>query len=230
MLISIRKQFRWLIKFLGNMLNRYLYGGEDIERLSRVQDHRLQEKFQAKLLKKIAKLYPDYMEVPRINDIIERCFHSMGGEWSSLQRGVIIGGYTIIAKSISVITVAMSLYIFHPLLCCIVLLAPIPTLYTTYIGNKLNFKFIRDNGEILRKAEYYQNVLLGNSAKEVKVFNLFDFFFGKWKELADDYLIRERKNQLNVFVLGTISGFISNIASIAASIMAIVLMTQRINT
>ncbi|MCL1795088.1 MAG: ABC transporter ATP-binding protein/permease [Oscillospiraceae bacterium] len=216
----------WFIGFLSNMIGRYLYGGEDIERLSKVQDHRLQEKFQEKLFKKISKLYPDYMEVPKINDIINRSFDSMGSEWSSLQRGVIIEGYVIIAKIVSVVMVAASLYIFNPWLCFIVLIAPLPTLYTTYVGNKLNFKFSRDNGKILREAGYYQGVLLGGSAKEVKALNLFDFFFAKWKVLADDYVVKEKKNQMNVFILGTVSGFISNTASIAANVFAIVLMTQ----
>jgi len=216
----------WLAGFACNLIDRYLYGGEDIERLSKVQDHRLQEKFQAKLFKKISRLYPDYMEVPRINDIIERSFGSIGNEWSSLQRGVIIEGYIIIAKLVSVAMVAASLYIFHPLLCLIVLIAPIPTLYTTYAGNKLNFKFTRDNSKILRQAGYYQNVLLGSSAKEVKALNLFDFFFAKWKALTDDYVIREKKNQMNVFLLGAASGFVTNLANVAANVFAIVLLTQ----
>lgn len=120
----------------------------------------------------------------------------------------------------------MSLYIFHPLLCLIVLVAPLTTLYTTYVGNKLNFKFLRDNGAILREAEYYQGVLLSGSAKEVKSLNLFDFFFKKWKVLADNYINKEKKNQLNVFILSTVSGFITNIAIISANVFAIVLMTQ----
>lgn len=216
----------WAMGFVNELIGRYLYGGEDIERLSKVQDHRLQEKFQAKLFKKISRLYPDYMEVPRINDIIERSFNSMGGEWSSLQRGVIIEGYVIIAKLVSVVMVAASLYIFHPLLCLIILVAPIPTLYTTYVGNKLNFKFIRDNSKIMREAGYYQSVLLGSSAKEVKALNLFDFFFKKWKALTDDYVIREKKNQLNILILGTVSAILANLANIAANVFAIVLMTQ----
>lgn len=216
----------WLLQFLGDLIYRYLYGGEDIERLSKVQDHRLQEKFQSRLFEKIAGLCPEYMEVPRINDMIERCFDSMGSEWSSLQRGVMIEGYVIIAKAVSVIMVAASLYLFHPLLCFVVLAAPIPTLYTTYIGNRLQFRFSRDNQEILREAGYYQGLLLGTSAKEVKAFNLFDFFFGKWKALADDYVIREKKNQRNVFLLGTASGLISNLANVGANILAILLLTQ----
>ncbi len=216
----------WVIKVLSDLITRYLYGGEDIERLSRVQDHRLQEKFQAKLFKKISKLYPDYMEVPKIEDIINRSFTSMGGEWSSLQRGVMIEGYVIIANVVSVVMVAASLYIFHPLLCLIVLIAPLPTLYTTFVGNKLNFKFSRDNGPILREAGYFEGVLLGSSSKEVKSLNLFDFFFAKWKTLADDYVNKEKKNQTNVFILGMASGLIVNIANITANVFAIILMTQ----
>lgn len=216
----------WLLRFLGDLANRYLYGGEDIERLSKVQDHRLQEKFQSKLFEKISRLYPDYMEVPKINDMIDRCFTSMGSEWSSLQRGVIIEGYVIIAKAVSVVMVAASLYLFHPLLCLVVLIAPIPTLYTTYIGNKLTFQFSRDNGKILREAEYYQNLMLGPSAKEVKAFNLFDFFFAKWKGLADDYVEKEKRNQRNVFFLGLASSMVSNLASAGANVFAILLMAQ----
>lgn len=216
----------WLLRFLGDIANRYLYGGEDIERLSKVQDHRLQEKFQSRLFEKISRLYPDYMEVPKINDMIDRCFDSMGSEWSSLQRGVIIEGYVILAKAVSVAMVAASLYLFHPLLCLVVLIAPVPTLYTTYIGNKLTFKFSRDNGKILREAGYYQDLMLGTTAKEVKAFHLFGFFFGKWKALADDYVAKEKRNQRNVFFLGLASGMVSNLAAAAANIFAILLMAQ----
>jgi len=216
----------WLISFLSTLLNSYLYGGEDIQRLSKVQDHRLQEKFQSKMFRKISKLYPDYMEVPKINDMITRSFDSMGSEWSSLQRGVMIEGYAIIARVVSVVMVALSLYMFSPLLSFIVLAAPLPSLYTTYIGNKLNFKFSRDNAPILREANYFQEVLLGSSAKEVKALNLFDFFFGKWKPLADEFLLKERKNRMRIFIMGTISGLISNIASVGANVFAIILMTR----
>jgi len=216
----------WLMGFLGTLLNSYLYGGENIQRLSKVQDHRLQERFHAKMFRKISKLYPDYMEVPKINDMINRSFNSMGDEWSSLQRGVMIDGYVIIARIVSVIMVALSLFVFNPLLSLIVLAAPLPSLYTTYVGNKLNFKFSRDHEPILRKANYYQDVLLGTSAKEVKALNLFDFFFGKWKPLADEYLLKERKNRMRIFVMGTISGVISNIASVGANVFAIILLTR----
>ena len=216
----------WVINFLIVLLNQYLYGGEGIQRLSKVQDHRLQEKFRAKMFKKISKLYPDYMEVPKINDMINRSFDSMGGEWSSLQRGVMIEGYVIIARVVSVVMVAISLFLFNPLLSFIVLAAPLPTLYTTYIGNKLNFKFSRDNGPILRNANYFQGIMLGPSAKEIKALNLFDFFYGKWKPLADEYLLKERQNRMRVFFIGTASDIISNFANVGANVFAIILLTR----
>jgi ATP-binding cassette subfamily B protein len=214
------------LDFVIELINRYVYGSEYIERLSVVQDNRLREKFHAKLYRKIARLYPEYLEVPRINDIIARSFKSIGDEWSPLQRGVMIEGYAITARAVSVVAAAASLYLFHPLLSLIVLLAPLPTLYTTYVGNKLEFRFTRDNTKILREADYYQGVLLGPSAKEVKVLNLFDFFFAKWKALADDYLIRETRNQRNVFLLCAASGFVANLANVAANVFAIVLLTR----
>ncbi|HHV95716.1 MAG TPA: ABC transporter ATP-binding protein [Clostridiaceae bacterium] len=43
---------------------------------------------------------------------------------------------------------------------------------------------------------------------------------------ADDYEIKEKKNQMNVFILGAVSGFVTNMASVAANVFAIILMTQ----
>ena len=216
----------WMISFLSSIIERFLYGQEDIERLSKVQDHRLQEKFQAKMFEKISKLYPDYMEVPRINDIIARSFDAIGSEWSSLQKDVIIEGYMIIAKLFSVVVIAVSLYSYHPALLFITLIAPLPTIYTTYVGNKLIYRFSRDHSSMLREADYYQGVLLGKSAKEVKALNTFDFFYGKWKRLVDNYTVKEKKNQIAVFFLNASSSLISNFASIAASIISIVLLTR----
>ncbi|MCL2015855.1 MAG: ABC transporter ATP-binding protein/permease [Defluviitaleaceae bacterium] len=216
----------WVIGFVSHLIQRFTEGYEDIERLNAVQSNRLQEKYQTKMLAKIQRLYPDYMEVPRINDIINRSFEAMGGSWSGLQQSVMVRGYLIIAKIVSVVAVAASLFIFNPWLTLLVLLAPLPTLYTTYVGNKLNFKFSRDNQKVLRESDYYQGVMVGQSASEVKALNLFDFFFAKWKVLADDYTVREKKNQLVVFLLGSVSGFITNIASIVAQIFAIILLTQ----
>ncbi|MCL2591907.1 MAG: ABC transporter ATP-binding protein/permease [Defluviitaleaceae bacterium] len=216
----------WLIRFVNTIIDRYIYGHEEIERLSKVQELRLQEKFQEKLFTKISKLYPEYMEVPMISDMISNNFNSMASERSSLQKGIIIDGFSIIAKSVSLIMIAASLYMFNPFLCLIIIIAPIPTLYTTYIGNKLKHKLIIDSRTMLREAEYYENLIKDISVKEIKTMNLFSFFFFKWKTVIDNYSLKERKNQFYLFLLGIFNSVISNSVNVIAIAFAILLMMQ----
>lgn len=216
----------YIINYVVGLLNRYTQAMEDIERLDIVQRNRFQERFDTKMYTKISALSPECMEVPRINDIIKRTFDFTGDAWSGLNRNVMVTGYMIIAKAVSVAAIAASLYLFHPYLCLIVLIAPIPTLYTTYVGNKLKFKFARDNAKLMREAGYYQKLLLGGASKEIKALNLFSFFYDKWKVIIDDYTKKEKRTQLISTLLGTISNFISNMASVGANILAIVLMAR----
>ncbi len=60
----------------------------------------------------------------------------------------------------------------------------------------------------------------------MKAFNLFDFFFAKWKALADEYVVKEKRNQRNVFFLGLASGLVADLAVAAANIFAILLMAR----
>jgi len=212
--------------YIREILVRCIYGNNFIDMLLIVQFHRLQEKFQLRLNKKVTSLHPEYLEVPKVNDIISRSYDAIGGFQSRLQYGVVVQGYAVIALAFGVIAAAAALYIFSPLLVLIVLVAPVPVLYTTYVHNKLSFKFARDNAPILRQAGYYQNILLGRSMKEVKANNLFDFFYTKWKVLIDDYNVRERRNRLLMFILDTANSMISTVVIVVMQVYAIVLLSQ----
>lgn len=212
------------INFLISLLNRYLNGGEDIERLDIVQSNHFQENVNARLYEKISALSPEYMEVPKINDDISRVFSFVGDGWTGMNRSVMISGYQIAARVISVVSIALSLYFFHPLLCVIVLIAPIPILYTSFVQNKLSYKFIKDNSDLSRRISYFQSLLIGKSIKEIKTLHAFDFFFSKWKESSDEYIRKETKKQIRSSILGVISTTITNIASISANVFAIILM------
>lgn len=216
----------WATLFFAELAGRFVYGNNFIEMLSVVQYHRLQEKFQIHLNQKVSNLHPEYLEVPKVNDIIKRSYDSVAGHRSPLQHGVIVQGYTIIAKVVSVSMVFATLFIFSPLLSIIVFFAPIPVLYTTYIHNKLTFKFSRDNTATLRELNYYQSLFLGKAMKEIKVFNLFSYFFSKWKRTADNYLEKERRNQLVIFLLNSINSIILNVSVGIVQIIAIVLLAH----
>lgn len=220
----------YLIYSLCTLINRYVNAWEDIERLDRVQLNRLQEQFHSRVYKKIASLPPDYMEVPKINDNIKRVFDYTQNGWDGMNRQVMLSGYMIIAKIVSVVSIACTLWIFNPWLTLIVLIAPIPTLYTTYVGNKLRFKLIKDNSQLIRESNYYQNLMLGAAAKEIKALGLHDFFFLKWKRLADEYTRKEKETQVRRATLGIISNTISSLASVGANIFAIILMSRGLIT
>lgn len=213
------------LNYLCALLNRYLYMYEQIERVDIVQANRFQEKLDARLYRKLASLSPEYLEIAKTNDLIERVFRFTADGWSGLNRMVMMNGYSIIARTVSVLTIAATLYLFSPWLCLLILIAPIPTLYTTYIDSKLSFRFLKDNSELARKGNYLQNIMLNAGAKEMRTLGLFDFFFGKWKKAADEYTALERKKQFRSSALGAIRNAISALTLSAAYALAIALMT-----
>ncbi len=215
----------YLIGFLTDLIHRYTHASEDIERLDKVQMNRLQERLNTRIYAKIARLSPEAMEVPKINDTIKQVFDYTQNGWDGMNREIMVNGYMIIAKAVSVVSIALSLWLFHPLLTLIVLIVPIPTLYTTYIGNKLRFKLIKANAKLVREFTYYQDLMLGPTAKEIKALGLHDFFFEKWRTLCDRYTVEEKRTQVRSALLSTLSTAISTLASVGANVFAILLMT-----
>jgi ATP-binding cassette, subfamily B, bacterial len=215
----------YLIGFLSDLIYRYTHNMEDIERLDKVQMNRLQERLNTRIYAKIARLSPETMEVPKINDTIKQVFDYTQNGWDGMNREIMVNGYMIIAKAISVVSIALSLWLFHPLLTLIVFIVPIPTLYTTYIGNKLRFKLIKANSKLVREFTYYQDLMLGPTAKEIKALGLHGFFFDKWQTLCDRYTVEEKKTQVRSALLSTLSTAVSTLASVGANVFAILLMT-----
>ncbi len=216
----------FLINFLIGILLRYTEHWEDIERLDIVQANRFQELVNSRVLRKLSHIDPEYWEVPKVNDLADRTFQFISDRWGGLNRGVMVQGYFVLAKVVSVLSIAASLYIFNPWLCLIVLLAPLPSLYTLLFSEKLRFKFVKENSQLLRRANYFQNVLLRNGAKEVKTMGLFDFFYTKWKTIMDEYTIKEKRLYRNQTMINMLNGIITSSANIGANILAISLMAK----
>jgi len=137
-----------------------------------------------------------------------------------------MNSYIVIAKAVSVITIAASLFIFNPWLCLIVLSAPLPTLWSLTIGQKLQFKFMKDNTQLIRRAGYFQDIMLSSAGKELKTLGLYDYFHRKWKDLADEYTIKEKKLIRTQAVLQIVNYFLLSLANVGGSVFAIVLMAM----
>ena len=216
----------YAISFLTHLLWRYTEGGEDIERLDLVQANRFQEMVNSRVLRKLSKIDPEYWEVPKINDVADRTFQFINDRWDGLSRGIMVKGYLVLAKAVSVVAIAASLYIFDPWLCLIVLIAPIPSLYTLLFSERLRFKFVKENSELLRRANYYQDVLLRHGAKEVKTMGLFDFFFAIWKTVMDEYTEKQKTLYRNQTLIRMSNDLVTSGANIVANILAISLMAN----
>ena len=132
----------WLISFVCEILEQYLVPNEEIERLDVVQKNRIEEQFVAKIYEKIARMKPEYFEMPIVNDRVEQLYSFFTASWQGLSWKVMMQSYVVVAKLVSVISIAVTLGMFNPWLSIIVIAALLPTLYTRLVAGKLRFKFV----------------------------------------------------------------------------------------
>lgn len=216
----------YIISFLSDLIQRYTERNEEIEKLDIVQKNRFQEMLESKMYSKVSSLSTEHTDVPKINDIMNRVFEFTSSGWEGLSQGIMKPGYFVIAKAVSVISIAASLYVIEPWLCLILIIAPIPTLYITYVSNKMQFKFVKENTKLKREIQYFQDLMLGPAVKEIKALSLFDFFYKKWKDRVDEYTIKENKVYLKRMAIGILSNIIVGGASAFANLFAIILLTM----
>jgi len=215
----------FLINFLSEIVSDRIISGGTIERFDLVQANHLQELLHSKMYEKLATLSPESYEIPEINDRIERVWEFAGGNVRGLNQSVMIGGYTVIAKIVSVLSIAISLFVFNPLLTLLVIITVLPSFWFLTIGEKLRVKFTLENTALKRRADYFQNMMLFPfAAKEMKTLGLHDFFYDKWKDVADEYVYNEKKIIRSQAILQILNNIVVTSASIGGSIFAIVLM------
>lgn len=213
----------FLMQLLANLISRYVYLMDDIEQLNLVQANRQQEQLHSVLYRKIARIPAEDLEIPKLNDRIEQVFQFMGGRFG-LNTGVMLQGYFVAAKAVSVLSIAASLYLFNPLLCLAVLIAPLPAIWVNTAGQKLMFRSRKSNIKLQRRAEYFEKLMISPTAKEMKTFALYDFFYGKWKAAADEYTEKEQKMIRTRAGFMLLHNFIIHITIVAGSVFAILLM------
>ena len=216
----------FLVVFLTGLLNRYTNAWEQIERLDVVQKNRFEEKMESRMYRKLSRLHMENFEAAKINDRVERVFGFVMNGWDGLNREVMAAGYQIIAMTVSVCCLTAALYIVHPTLALIALLAPVPTLYSTFVANKMQARFRRDNAAEKRKSAYFEGLLLGEAQKEIKSLGLGDFLYGKWESVTRRYAKNEMKTQMASALIGLSSNMVSSLATAGATVYAIILMTR----
>ena len=214
----------FVINFLCNLISRYVLPHESIERLDLVQANHQQEMLHSMMYTKLAKISPEYFEVPKINNTIAQVFDFVDDREKGMNYQVLLQSYIIISSLVTIISIAASLYIFNPWLCLIVLLSPLSTIYSLTLEEKLQFKFVKENTELKRKAQYFQDLMTSSAAKELKTLGLYDFIYSKWKQLADEYTIKEKIVIRNKFLLDVLNYMLLTISNSTGMIISITLL------
>jgi ATP-binding cassette subfamily B protein len=214
----------FVINFLADLIQRYVQPMEQIERLDVVQANHQRELLHARMYKKLSSISPEYLEIAKINDTSDQVFKFVGADWEGMNSQVMMQTYVVIAKTVSVLTIAASLYIFNPWLCFLVLAAPIPSIFAMTAGQKLRFKFIKDNTKLQRRAAYFEELMRSPAAKELNTLGLYDFFYHKWKVLADEYTLKEQGLIKNQTLLDMTNNLLTSLANIGGNVFAIILM------
>lgn len=218
--ITLYCALNWCAELIESFMS--VNGDGDIEQLDAVQANRQQELMHCRMFKKISNLTPEYMEIPQFTDRITQVFKFAGDRANGINRKIMLNGYILIAKFVSVISVGATLFFIHPWLTIFILIAPLPTLWNSFLKEKMGFEFVKKNTEISRKIKYFQELMLSPANKEIKILDCFDFFYAKWKKCADMYTYNERKVIKHQTFLGIVNSFVISILNIIGVVIAIV--------
>ncbi len=215
----------YLINIVTDILYRCLEGQEDIEQFNIVQENRFQERILSNVYRKLNRIQYEYWEVPQMNDIVNRNMQFMNSRGNGISKAVMQQSYAIVAKAISVISIAATLYIYSPWLCLILLVLP----YQFFLPFSSMKKFGTNLFKIIQSFSAKQTIIkISCSApgqKRLRQWGCTIFFYDKWKKQIEHYTKNEKKLYRSSTILNCLTSFITNLANIGACFLAILLMT-----
>lgn len=218
----------WGINFVISLVDTYLAfsADGDLEQLEMVQSNRQQEMLHAKLYSRVGDLPSEYFEMASVNDNIRQVFDFIGNPFSGVNHEVMLKSYIVIARTVSILSIALTLFVFNPWLCLILLVAPLPVLWTTGLSEKFRFKLRRENSQLARRVAYYQNLFLSSASKEIKVLGLHHYFFEAWQRVAEAHILKEKKLIRIQTLLDTCNSLIVNLVTIGNMVFIVVLLAK----
>ena len=161
-----------------------------------------------RLMRHAATLDLEHFEDPDFFDKMQRARRQTMGRVALMSQTLTMGQQTLTLVSLLVALVA-----FNPWLLLILTIAILPSFLgeTAYAGIAYSFMFQWTAQR--RELDYYRWVASEvEPAKEIKLFGLADYFIGKYAELADDYLMENRRVASHRAATGAVLTSFSTIA------------------
>lgn len=130
-------------------------------------------------------------------------FLSQEAAWRPVN--LLVFGTSILSNFILFISMLGLFASFHPLIALALLLAILPHALLSYKIQQEAFEVLVSNSEQSRKLDYYSSRLLTAEAiKEVQLFNLYDFFIGKYQTTFTSILSKIQGSRKKRFLLSSL--------------------------
>ena len=153
-----------------------------------------------KLMTHAATLDLDQFEDAEFYDKLERARQQTSGRATLLSQV-----FSQVQDFITIGALAAGLIVFNPWLIFVLLLSIIPSFLGEAYFNAKNYSLIRSQTHGRREMEYINFIGSSDeSAKEVRLFDLSDFFISRYKKISGRFYQATRNLELKRSVLGTI--------------------------
>lgn len=176
------------------------------------------------------KLNIDLMEKSKTIETIE-CFENskfyddleiVKKESSWRPVNLLVFGTSVLSNTISLISMLILLSRFNILISFAILIALIPQGLIFYKIQQQAFETLVSNTTDSRKLEYFTSVVLTNEyIKEVRIFNLYDYFKKKYETIFNYMIKNVQKNRIKNFLYSSLFLLITGMISIISFIFVI---------
>ena len=187
---------------------------EILSMVKRSHGYRIEKYSWEILADKISHLDLVYFENPKYYDKLDKVNSAAN------RLDAIFWGITFFARTlVSAVIVAIVIIKFDLVIFIIILLSAIPGIIFSIKGVNILWGAFDLYSPVQRQARYYRNLLVGErqAAKEITLFGLKDYFFGKFKGLFDDFVKAQNKamvyNLLWYSAIGIVGGGLSILAA-----------------
>ena len=135
---------------------------------------------------------------------------------------LLVFGTSIISNTILFISMLVIFASFHPVIALLMLLVLVPQGLISYSLQQQAFEVLVSNSEESRKLEYYSQVLLSSEAiKDVRLYNLYNFFMKKYTQSFSSIKRNIQKTRLKKFNSSVIFLILTALLSVGSFIYII---------
>jgi len=180
-------------------------------------------RIQLMVMEKAASLDLAFYEDPASYDMLRRA------QTDSINRPVMMisSAFALVQTQLAFITMIALLLGVSPLLALLALVGPIPAFVADARYGWRGYNIARSGSRLLRRMNYMVTVVTTDSyAKEVKLFNLGDYFIERYRLIAQAYNASQRSQVARRFIAGFAWG---NLSTIATSLTYLYVALQAIN-